>query len=153
MLALTWVISITISSPIALGMNYTGSRLQTPTLCTFYNSDFLIFSSMGSFYIPSVIMTILYWRIFYAIHTRARKSATSMSTALSQQRQQARCRGVENNSVVGTSLMTISNEQPEAEVESKWPLIRHNLTVTTQLSQAEAVRDTVRRRQLDSDQG
>jgi len=74
MLALTWVISITISSPIALGMNYTERRAQTPTLCTFYNSDFLIYSSMGSFYIPCIVMTLLYWRIFHAIRQRARKS-------------------------------------------------------------------------------
>lgn len=44
-LALTWIISVGISSPIALGMNYTDRRAQTPTLCTFYNSDFLIYSS------------------------------------------------------------------------------------------------------------
>ena len=59
MLALTWIISAAISSPIALGMNYTERRAQTPTLCTFYNSDFLIFSSMGSFYIPCIVQDIL----------------------------------------------------------------------------------------------
>lgn len=75
MLGLTWVISLTISSPIALGMNYTERRLQTPTLCTFYNSDFLIYSSMGSFYIPCVVMLFLYWRVFHAIRQRSRKSA------------------------------------------------------------------------------
>jgi len=74
MLALTWIISITISSPIVLGMNYTDRRLQSPTFCTFYNSDFLIFSSMGSFYIPGVVMVFLYWRVFDAIKRRARKS-------------------------------------------------------------------------------
>ena len=85
-LALTWIISVTISSPIALGMNYTERRAKTPTLCTFYNSDFLIYSSMGSFYIPCIVMTLLYWRIFHAIRQRARKSAAA--SALSQQRQQ-----------------------------------------------------------------
>ena len=79
MLALTWVISITISSPIALGMNYTDRRAEFPTLCTFYNSDFLIFSSMGSFYIPSIVMILLYWRVFRAIRLRARKSSSSVS--------------------------------------------------------------------------
>lgn len=33
-------------------------------LCAIYNSDFLIYSSMGSFYIPCIVMTLLYWRIF-----------------------------------------------------------------------------------------
>jgi len=39
--------------------NYTERRAQTPTLCTFYNSDFLIYSSMGSFYIPCFVDEIL----------------------------------------------------------------------------------------------
>ena len=84
MLALTWIISVAISSPIALGMNYTERRAQTPTLCTFYNSDFLIYSSMGSFYIPCVVMVLLYWRIFHTIRQRTRKSvACHLSVCLS----------------------------------------------------------------------
>lgn len=73
MLSLTWVLSVAISSPIALGINYTDRRSQTPTLCTFYNSDFLIFSSMGSFYIPCFAMLLLYWGIFRTIRRRVRK--------------------------------------------------------------------------------
>lgn len=74
-LALTWVVSIAISSPIALGMNYTERRRETPKECVFYNSDFLIYSSMASFYIPCVIMILLYWRIFRAIRLRAKRAA------------------------------------------------------------------------------
>jgi len=77
MLVLTWIISLTISSPIALGMNYTERRAETPTLCTFYNSDFLIYSSMGSFYIPCVIMICLYSRVFFAIRAHARKATAA----------------------------------------------------------------------------
>jgi len=57
--------------------NYTERRAETPTLCTFYNSDFLIYSSMGSFYIPCVIMICLYSRIFIAIRAHARKATTT----------------------------------------------------------------------------
>ena len=32
--------------------------------CIFYNSDFIIYSSLSSFYIPCVIMVCLYYRIF-----------------------------------------------------------------------------------------
>jgi len=53
-------------------------RLQHPSLCTFYNADFLIYSSMASFYVPCVIMTVLYGRIFRAIRRRERKPKTSM---------------------------------------------------------------------------
>jgi len=53
MLALTWIISVAVSLPIVLGGNYTERRAQTPNLCTFYNADFIIYSSMTSFYVTS----------------------------------------------------------------------------------------------------
>jgi len=76
-LALTWIVSIAVSLPIPLGMNYTPRRARTPWLCILYNSDFIIFSSMTSFYVPCVLMIFLYWRTFRAISARASKMATS----------------------------------------------------------------------------
>ena len=73
-LAGAWLASGVISSPIAFGMNYTETRRHTPHICTFYNSYFLIFSSMGSFYIPCIAMLGLYWRMFRTIRQRARQS-------------------------------------------------------------------------------
>ena len=66
-----------------LGINYTERRLEHPSLCTFYNADFLIYSSMASFYVPCVIMTVLYWRIFRAIRRRERKTKTAVPSAAS----------------------------------------------------------------------
>lgn len=73
-LAAAWLASVLISSPIAFGMNYTEPRQHSPHVCTFYNSYFLIFSSMGSFYIPCVAMLGLYWKMFSTIRQRARQS-------------------------------------------------------------------------------
>ena len=72
MLGLTWVVSIAIAAPIALGVNYSDER--DPGMCGFFNSDFLIYSSMGSFYIPSLIMIFLYYRIYRVLRIRARKA-------------------------------------------------------------------------------
>nr|AWJ68174.1 putative dopamine receptor 5 [Hirudo verbana] len=83
-LALTWVVSIGISLPVAVGMNYTERRRQTPWLCTFYNSDFLIYSSMTSFYVPCLIMILLYWKIFRAIRKRSRRKSRA-SKSLTRQ--------------------------------------------------------------------
>ena len=71
-IVITWVVSVAISSPIALGVNNTEQRVNTD--CKFYNSDFLIYSSMGSFYIPTIIMLLLYWRIFATIRARSKRS-------------------------------------------------------------------------------
>ncbi|ESO93874.1 hypothetical protein LOTGIDRAFT_209429 [Lottia gigantea] len=72
MLALTWVISVAIAAPIALGVNYSDKR--TPGACNFFNADFLIYSSMGSFYIPSLIMIYLYYRIWRVLHARSQRA-------------------------------------------------------------------------------
>ncbi|GFO23306.1 dopamine d2-like receptor [Plakobranchus ocellatus] len=71
MLAVTWIISVAIAAPIALGVNYSEDRKTGD--CRFFNSDFIIYSSMGSFYIPSIIMILLYWKIYKVIRQRANK--------------------------------------------------------------------------------
>lgn len=59
---LVWAISIAIGSPIVLGLNNTPNRV--PDICAFFNTNFIIFSSLVSFYIPCIIMVFLYWNIF-----------------------------------------------------------------------------------------
>ena len=59
---LVWAISAAIGSPIVLGLNNTPER--QPDMCLFYNSDFIVYSSLSSFYIPCIIMVFLYWNIF-----------------------------------------------------------------------------------------
>jgi hypothetical protein len=43
---------------------YLEEEAAQPFVCAFYNPDFIIYSSLGSFYIPCCIMVILYFRIF-----------------------------------------------------------------------------------------
>ena len=37
---------------------------EEAVICMFYNPDFIIYSSLGSFYIPCLVMIVLYTRIF-----------------------------------------------------------------------------------------
>ncbi|GFS58131.1 dopamine D2-like receptor [Trichonephila inaurata madagascariensis] len=71
-IAIVWIVSAAIGSPIVLGLNTSPERI--PQLCVFYNSDFIIYSSLSSFYIPCIVMVFLYYKIFKAIHERAMKS-------------------------------------------------------------------------------
>ncbi|XP_077290284.1 dopamine D2-like receptor [Arctopsyche grandis] len=79
-IVLVWVISAAIGSPIVLGLNNTPDRL--PDLCLFYNSDFIIYSSLSSFYIPCIMMVFLYYNIFKALRNRARKQRAARSKPL-----------------------------------------------------------------------
>jgi dopamine D2-like receptor len=64
-IGLVWAISVAIGLPIVLGLNNTERRI--PTDCGFYNADFVIYSSLSSFYIPCIIMIFLYYQIFKVI--------------------------------------------------------------------------------------
>ena len=47
---------------------------RDPQQCAFFNNKFLIFSSLGSFFIPCIIIFAIYYRIFVVIMTQARKN-------------------------------------------------------------------------------
>lgn len=63
--------------PIILGLNVpaAGRPERNANLCIFYNSDFTIYSSLSSFYIPCLLMVVLYYKIFRAIRQRATKAS------------------------------------------------------------------------------
>nr|ANO39054.1 GCR087 [Schmidtea mediterranea] len=72
-IAITWVLSFFIALPIACGLNNTTKRHTNE--CRFNNSNFIILSSLGSFYIPAVILLILYYRIFKVIQIRGKRNS------------------------------------------------------------------------------
>ncbi|XP_037073366.1 dopamine D2-like receptor, partial [Pollicipes pollicipes] len=75
---LVWMTSAAIGAPLVLGLNVPSDGvLRDEEQCIFYNSDFIIYSSLSSFYIPCVIMVCLYYRIFQAIRLRARQAAAA----------------------------------------------------------------------------
>ena len=75
MLAIVWLVSIAVASPIMAGLNDTPTREKDQ--CAFNNEAFLISSSMFSFYIPCIAMIGLYYKIFQVIRSRAIKSTAA----------------------------------------------------------------------------
>ncbi|KAL7298996.1 hypothetical protein TKK_0008093 [Trichogramma kaykai] len=75
---LVWAVSVAIGSPIVLGLNNTPDRV--PDLCLFYHTDFIIYSSLSSFYIPCLTMVFLYYRIFSALRDREKKKRANRKT-------------------------------------------------------------------------
>ncbi|KAM3958761.1 dopamine D2-like receptor [Aphomia sociella] len=79
MIVVAWLVSGAIGSPIVLGLNNTPDR--SPNQCLFNNSNYVIYSSLGSFYIPCIIMMFLYYNIFKAIRQRAKKQRVAKKTS------------------------------------------------------------------------
>ncbi|OWA49858.1 Dopamine D2-like receptor [Hypsibius exemplaris] len=75
-ICIVWLVSCGIGMPIILGLNQPGNGERAPNFCAFYNSDFIIYSSLSSFYIPCLLMIVLYYQIFRAIRQRAKRAAS-----------------------------------------------------------------------------
>ena len=83
LIAATWVVSLAIGLPILMGVNDTEERRKPENLlsCQFMNPKFIICSSMGSFFIPSFIMFVIYCRIYVFIRARSLKQMERTSTS------------------------------------------------------------------------
>ncbi|CAH2090039.1 unnamed protein product [Euphydryas editha] len=79
MIAVAWLVSGAIGSPVVLGLNNTPDR--SPDQCLFNSTDYVIYSSLGSFYIPCIIMMFLYYKIFKAIRQRAKKQRVAKTSS------------------------------------------------------------------------
>ncbi|XP_013141609.1 PREDICTED: octopamine receptor [Papilio polytes] len=83
MIGIVWIFSLIISSPPLLGWNDWPEVFEPDTPCRLTSQPgFVIFSSSGSFYIPLVIMTVVYFEIYLATKKRLRDraKATKIST-------------------------------------------------------------------------
>lgn len=75
-IAFVWILSIMIALPMLLGMNETKNR--NPDECAFNNDTFLLYSSVFSFYLPTLLMIMLYYKIFRKIRSRAKSQSQKL---------------------------------------------------------------------------
>ncbi|KAF0877232.1 DRD3 protein, partial [Crocuta crocuta] len=69
MITTVWVLAFAVSCPLLFGFNTTGD----PTVCSISNPDFVIYSSVVSFYLPFVVTVLVYARIYVVLRQRRRK--------------------------------------------------------------------------------
>ncbi|CAF2046832.1 unnamed protein product [Rotaria magnacalcarata] len=97
MIVIVWFVSFFIALPIVSGVNKSDvpAYPRVRDQCAFFNNKFLIFSSLGSFFIPCIIIFAIYYRIFMVIMARARKNRkqwrpkTAIESAAAQHRSNA----------------------------------------------------------------
>ncbi|XP_049875208.1 dopamine D2-like receptor [Pectinophora gossypiella] len=81
-IVLVWLISAAIGAPIVLGLNDTPDRNYDE--CLFNSQNYVIYSSLGSFYIPCIMMMFLYYNIFKALRLRAKKQREAKRPPVSE---------------------------------------------------------------------
>ncbi|XP_061739885.1 D(3) dopamine receptor isoform X2 [Nerophis ophidion] len=75
MIATVWVLAFAVSCPLLFGFNTT----DDPRVCAISNPDFVIYSSVVSFYLPFVVTLLVYLRIYVFLRTRRKRITFSQS--------------------------------------------------------------------------
>ena len=66
-----WLFALSVAMPFVFGINKVPERVTT--ICTFYNSQYTILSSIFTFWLPSLLLVIMYWKIIHSIRLRNRR--------------------------------------------------------------------------------
>ncbi|XP_068603868.1 D(3) dopamine receptor-like [Brachionichthys hirsutus] len=69
MIATVWVLAFAVSSPLLFGFNTT----DDPTVCSISNPDFVVYSSVVSFYLPFIVTLLVYIRIYIFLRMRRKR--------------------------------------------------------------------------------
>lgn len=89
LLSATWVLALAVASPIILGINNVAGR--DPGECKLENTDYVLYSSVCSFFIPCPIMLLLYCGMFRGLRRweEARKAKLRNSIQACRKLQEA----------------------------------------------------------------
>lgn len=89
LLSATWVLALAVASPIILGVNNVPGR--NPGECKLENTDYVLYSSVCSFFIPCPIMLLLYCGMFRGLRRweEARKAKLRNSIQACRKLQEA----------------------------------------------------------------
>ncbi|KAM9839591.1 D(3) dopamine receptor [Aulostomus maculatus] len=71
MIATVWVLAFAVSCPLLFGFNTT----DDPMVCSISNPDFVIYSSVVSFYLPFIVTLLVYIRIYIFLRMRRKRIA------------------------------------------------------------------------------
>ncbi|GIY56712.1 hypothetical protein CEXT_547451 [Caerostris extrusa] len=83
-----WVISTLISVPPLIGWNDWPEVFTSETPCKLTEEKgYVIYSASGSFFIPLIIMTVVYIKIFQTARNRIRVKAKAAANILKKRRQ------------------------------------------------------------------
>ncbi|NWX51363.1 DRD3 protein, partial [Steatornis caripensis] len=69
MIVTVWMLAFAVSCPLLFGFNTTGD----PSVCSISNPSFIIYSSLVSFYLPFMVILLLYVRIYLVLRQRQKK--------------------------------------------------------------------------------
>ncbi|XP_077364410.1 D(3) dopamine receptor isoform X2 [Festucalex cinctus] len=76
MIATVWVLAFAVSCPLLFGFNTT----DDPLVCSISNPDFVVYSSVVSFYLPFMVTLLVYIRIYIFLRMRRKRITFSQAS-------------------------------------------------------------------------
>uniref|UniRef100_A0A3Q2YAV8 D(3) dopamine receptor n=1 Tax=Hippocampus comes TaxID=109280 RepID=A0A3Q2YAV8_HIPCM len=76
MIATVWVLAFAVSCPLLFGFNTT----DDPMVCSISNPDFVVYSSVVSFYLPFMVTLLVYIRIYVFLRMRRKRITFSQAS-------------------------------------------------------------------------
>uniref|UniRef100_A0A667WS66 D(3) dopamine receptor n=1 Tax=Myripristis murdjan TaxID=586833 RepID=A0A667WS66_9TELE len=76
MIATVWILAFAVSCPLLFGFNTT----DDPMVCSISNPDFVIYSSVVSFYLPFIVTLLVYVRIYVFLRMRRKRITFSQAS-------------------------------------------------------------------------
>lgn len=136
-IAFVWIFSGAISSPPLAGWNDWPEELDPGTPCQLTRRQgYVIYSSLGSFFLPLLLMSLVYLEIFLATRKRLRERARqSRLGAVASTRH----RGTEDDPEESVSSETNHNERSTPRSQAKPSLIEDGPTTTMTVTLGGAI--------------
>ncbi|XP_061194619.1 5-hydroxytryptamine receptor 1D-like [Saccostrea echinata] len=128
MIAAVWILSLIICVPPLIGWKNPLPVTDYPLCLLSSEVGYIISSCMGSFYIPGVIMVIVYYKIYQAAKERARKQTQNGKKAKKKvKKSEKELNGLlsENNQGEGEETLNMPvkvNSMTLTDDESTWPI-------------------------------
>lgn len=124
MIAGVWIVSLLISSPPLIGWNDWST--DAPHVCKLTERQgYVVYSSLGSFFIPLFIMTIVYVEIFIATKRRLRERAQASKIGAISKTQSTASKPRPNQDRESISSETNHNEHPDDPDDKKIKTGKH----------------------------
>ncbi|XP_062610124.1 alpha-2A adrenergic receptor-like [Saccostrea cucullata] len=127
MIAAVWILSLIICVPPLIGWKNPLPVTDYPLCLLSSEVGYIISSCMGSFYIPGVIMVIVYYKIYQAAKERARKQTPKGKKAKKKVKKSEKEQNglLENNQGEGEETLNMPvkvNSMTLTDDESTWPM-------------------------------
>ncbi|XP_046759731.1 D(2) dopamine receptor isoform X1 [Gallus gallus] len=123
MIAVVWVLSFAISSPILFGLNKADEKE-----CIIANPAFVVYSSVVSFYVPFIVTLLVYVQIYIVLRKRRKRVTTKRSSHVLDSDTQAPLKEAESHIEMEMEMVS-STSPPERTLAKPAAPSNHQLVV------------------------